>query len=65
MVGDGENDIDMLKYVNIGIAMGNAIDEVKAIADCVIGDNDHDGIAVYLQNNICRKGLKNEECKYI
>jgi hydroxymethylpyrimidine pyrophosphatase-like HAD family hydrolase len=30
--------------------MGNAIDEVKTIADCVIGDNDHNGIANYLQN---------------
>ena len=43
---------------------GRDVDK-KMIADHVIGDNDHDGIAVYLQNNICRKGLKNEECKYI
>ena len=42
----------------VGIAMGNAIDEVKAIADCVIGDNDHDGIAEYLENGIRMKGLE-------
>lgn len=39
----------MLKLCDVGVAMGNAIDEVKEIADCVIGDNDHDGIAKYLQ----------------
>ena len=32
-----------------GVAMGNAIDEVKAIADVVIGTNDEDGIAEYLE----------------
>lgn len=43
-VGDGENDIDMLKYVNIGIAMGNAKDSVKEIADYVTDDIDDDGL---------------------
>lgn len=47
--GDDFADIGMLKICGVGVAMGNAIDEVKAIADCVIGDNDHDGIANYLQ----------------
>lgn len=48
--GDDFADIGMLKLCGVGVAMGNAIDEVKAIADCVIGDNDHNGIANYLQN---------------
>lgn len=47
--GDDYADIGMLKLCGIGVAMGNAINEVKAIADCVIGDNDHDGIADYLK----------------
>ena len=47
--GDGGNDKDMLIAAGCGVAMGNARDEVKAIADCVIGDNDHEGIAKYLQ----------------
>ena len=47
--GDDYADIGMLKLCGVGVAMGNAIDEVKAIADCVIGDNDHEGIAKYLQ----------------
>lgn len=48
--GDDFADIGMLKLCGIGVAMGNAIEEVKEIADCIIGDNDHDGIAIYLQN---------------
>lgn len=48
--GDDFADIGMLKLCGIGVAMGNAIEEVKEIADCIIGDNDHDGIAYYLQN---------------
>ena len=46
--GDADNDIAMLKYVGHGIAMGNAMDSVKAIADDVTLDNNHDGIAAAL-----------------
>ncbi len=42
--GDSENDIEMLKFVGIGVAMGNASDEVKAAADYVTDDNNSDGI---------------------
>lgn len=42
--GDGGNDIDMLKYVGTGIAMGNAEDDVKASADYVTTSVDDDGI---------------------
>ncbi|MBP2659066.1 MAG: Cof-type family hydrolase [Firmicutes bacterium] len=46
--GDDYSDIGMLKLCGIGIAMGNAIQDVKVIADEVIGRNDDDGIADYL-----------------
>ena len=46
--GDDFVDIGMLKLCGIGIAMGNAIQDVKQIADVVIGTNDNDGIADYL-----------------
>lgn len=46
--GDDFVDIGMLKLCGIGIAMGNAIQDVKQIADIVIGTNDNDGIADYL-----------------
>lgn len=42
--GDGGNDITMLKHVGLGVAMGNANPEVKAIADYVTTDVDNDGI---------------------
>lgn len=42
--GDGGNDSDMLKHVGIGIAMGNAVQEAKKIADYVTDEIDQDGI---------------------
>lgn len=43
--GDGENDMEMLKYAGIGVAMGNADPEVKAIADYVTDSVGEGGIA--------------------
>lgn len=42
--GDGRNDIKMFQVAAFSIAMGNAIDEVKASADYVTKDSDNDGI---------------------
>jgi hypothetical protein len=42
--GDGPNDIDMLEYAGTGIAMGNAGENVKAVADMVTDRIDEDGI---------------------
>ena len=47
--GDGGNDIDMLKHVGVGVAMGNARDDVKEIADFVTADVDDDGITYALK----------------
>ena len=47
--GDGFNDLSMLEYAGMGIAMGNAVDEVKAIADFITISNDEDGIAIALE----------------
>ena len=44
-VGDGANDIEMVEYAALGIAMGNASDELKAVADYVAHRADDDGIA--------------------
>lgn len=44
--GDGENDISMLEYAHIGVAMGNASDTVKAHADYVAADIDAGGLAL-------------------
>lgn len=42
--GDGENDMDMLEFAGIGIAMGNADPEVKAIADEVTESVHENGV---------------------
>ena len=42
--GDAENDKTMLEYVGIGVAMGNASQDVKDIADYITLSNDEDGI---------------------
>ncbi len=44
-VGDGNNDISMLNFVKFGVAMGNATDKLKAIADYVSDDVNKDGLA--------------------
>lgn len=44
-IGDGTNDIEMIKGSGLGIAMGNAKDEVKVIADIIVDTNDRDGLA--------------------
>ena len=48
--GDGGNDIDMLRYAGIGVAMGNATDETKQAADYVTGSVDDGGIAQALRH---------------
>lgn len=48
--GDGGNDISMLKYVGTGVAMGNAKDNVKAIADYITDSVQDDGIVSALKH---------------
>lgn len=47
--GDGGNDIDMLEYVGLGIAMGNANDQLKSVADFVTKGSHEDGIVYALE----------------
>ena len=42
----------MLQLCGTGVAMGNAIDEVKNTADIVISSNDEEGIADFIEENI-------------
>ena len=53
--GDGQNDMSIIEYAGIGVAMGNAVDELKAVADEVTLSNEDDGIAESLLKHI--KGL--------
>lgn len=49
--GDDAVDLEMLRLCGCGVAMGNAIDEVKQAADAVTESNDRDGVAKYLTEN--------------
>lgn len=46
--GDEDNDLEMIDYAGIGVAMGNGIQELKSIANEVTGTNNEDGIANFL-----------------
>ena len=49
-VGDFYNDIELLRWADVGIAMEHAPDEVKAAADHVTGSIEEDGLAVVLED---------------
>ncbi|MNI87869.1 putative phosphatase [compost metagenome] len=51
-IGDNFNDIDMLTYAGLGIAMANAPDEVKRYADDVTLSNDKDGLKYSLEKYV-------------
>ncbi|GAF36351.1 promiscuous sugar phosphatase YidA, haloacid dehalogenase-like phosphatase family [Lentilactobacillus farraginis DSM 18382 = JCM 14108] len=44
-IGDQGNDLTMIEYAGTGVAMGNAIDEVKAAATVITKPNSEDGVA--------------------
>ncbi len=48
-IGDDLNDLPMISQAGLGVAMGNARDEVKAVAGKIIGRNTEDGLAAYLE----------------
>ncbi|MGB3494351.1 MAG: Cof-type HAD-IIB family hydrolase [Elainellaceae cyanobacterium] len=48
-IGDNFNDVEMLHYSGLGIAMGNAPDEVKAQSDWVAPDVEADGVAIAIE----------------
>lgn len=52
--GDGSNDIAMIRDAGFGVAMANAIDEVKAAADYVTLSNDEDGVAKAMERYVLK-----------
>ena len=50
--GDGYNDTPMLQFAGMGVAMGNAAEEIKKAADMVTWSNNDDGVAIALENLI-------------
>ena len=60
-VGDGSNDIAMLREAGLGVAMENATDEVKAAADVITLSNDREGAAAAIEKYVLRDLRQNEE----
>ncbi|BBB91752.1 MAG TPA: Cof-type HAD-IIB family hydrolase [Methylomusa anaerophila] len=48
-IGDSGNDLEMIKYAGLGVAMGNARPEVKAAAQAVTRHNNDDGVAAAIE----------------
>jgi hydroxymethylpyrimidine pyrophosphatase-like HAD family hydrolase len=50
--GDDKNDLEMIKNCGIGVAVENALDEVKDVAKYICGANNNDGVAKWLETHI-------------
>ena len=49
-IGDSNNDFEIIRFAGIGIAMGNAVEEIKNVADHTVPDNDNSGVAFAIDN---------------
>lgn len=54
-IGDDLNDLHMIRNAGLGVAMGNAKPEIKAIADRVIGTHAEDGLAAFLDELVAQR----------
>ncbi|WP_433709044.1 Cof-type HAD-IIB family hydrolase [Paenibacillus illinoisensis] len=54
VAGDYDNDLDMLQWAGLGIAMGNAEPHVKAIANVITGTNEQNGVAMAIRNYLLK-----------
>ena len=52
--GDGDNDIAMLKEVGFGVAMANAEEKVKAVADYITESNNDEGAAKAIEKFVLK-----------
>lgn len=53
--GDADNDHDMIQNARIGVVMANGSELTKSVADYITADNDHHGIADYLEQELLKK----------
>jgi hydroxymethylpyrimidine pyrophosphatase-like HAD family hydrolase len=53
-IGDGPNDIEMLRYVGSGVAMGNDSEKVKAVADFITGHHENDGLSEFIERHLLK-----------
>ena len=60
-IGDYFNDLSMLKYAGVGVAMGNAPQEVKAQADWVAPSVEQDGVTAAIEKFILQRSLNSDK----
>lgn len=53
-IGDNGNDIGMIEFAGVGVAMANSVQELKDVADFICEDNDHDGATKYLERRLLK-----------
>ena len=51
-IGDSANDLTMFDSAGLRFAVGNAVPELKARADILLPDNDHDGVAWAIRHHL-------------
>lgn len=57
--GDEDNDLEMIDYAGVGVAMENGIDELKSIANHITHTNEQDGVGKFLESYLKIKVLTN------
>lgn len=57
-IGDSENDLSMIEYGGLGVAMANASEEIKRRADYITDTNDNDGVAKVINKFILNENVK-------
>jgi hypothetical protein len=50
VIGDDINDVEMFQIAGLGVAMGNAIPQIRELADVIIDDNNCEGVAKFLES---------------
>ena len=56
-IGDSGNDLDMIAYAGLGVAMGNAAAAIKQAADVITGANTEDGVALAIEKYVLGKDI--------
>lgn len=51
-IGDAPNDVSMIRWAGVGVAIGNAAPELKEVASFVVADHDHHGVAEAMEKII-------------